>query len=171
VTLSYAQGTATTPLRGQTIGEALRACVAVHGDRDAVISCQEGVRLTYRELAARVERVALALLADGVAQGDRVGIWAPNCVEWVVIQYATARVGAILVNVNPSYRQHELDFVLRQSGQSLLLYAPGFKGVAYRPLVEASDSGPSSWAGRTGTRSWRGPTVSMQRRWRSARPG
>ena len=140
MTLSYAQGTATIPLRGQTIGEALRACVAVHGDRDAVISCQEGVRLTYRELAARVERVALALLADGVAQGDRVGIWAPNCVEWVVIQYATARVGAILVNVNPSYRQHELDFVLRQSGQSLLLYAPGFKGVAYRPLVEASDA-------------------------------
>ena len=140
MTLSYAHGPATVPLRGQTIGEALAACVEAYGDRDAVVSCHEGIRLTYRELADRVERVALALLTDGVERGDRVGIWAPNCAEWIVIQYATARVGAILVNVNPSYRQHELDFVLGQSGQSLLLYAPGFKGVAYRPLVEAADA-------------------------------
>jgi fatty-acyl-CoA synthase len=140
VTLSYAHGVGTLPLRGQTIGEALAACVEEHGERDAVVSCHEDIRLSYRGLADRVERVALALLADGVQRGDRVGIWAPNCAEWLVIQYATARVGAILVNVNPSYRQHELDFVLRQSGQSLLLYAPGFKGVAYRPLVEAADA-------------------------------
>jgi fatty-acyl-CoA synthase len=138
MTLSYAQGPATFPLRGQTIGEALAACVEAHGDRDAVVSRHEGIRLTYRQLADRVERVALALLRDGVERGDRVGIWAPNCADWVVVQYATARVGAILVNVNPSYRQHELDFVLGQSGQSLLLYAAGFRGVAYRPLVEAS---------------------------------
>ncbi|MEA2479351.1 MAG: fatty-acyl-CoA synthase, partial [Thermoleophilaceae bacterium] len=90
--LSYASGAATLPLRGQTIGEALAACVAEHGDRDAVVSCHEGIRLTYGDLADRVERVAQALLAAGVAQGDRVGIWAPNCAEWVVIQYATARV-------------------------------------------------------------------------------
>ncbi len=139
-TLSYAHGPATIPLRGQTIGEALAACVEAHGDRDAVVSCHEGIRLSYRQLADRAERVALALLATGVERGDRVGIWAPNCTDWVVVQYATARVGAILVNVNPSYRQHELDFVLGQSGQSLLLYAPGFKGVAYRPLVEAADA-------------------------------
>jgi fatty-acyl-CoA synthase len=154
MTLSYASGPATLPLRGQTIGEALAACVTEHGDRDAVASCHEGIRLTYRQLADRVERVALALLADGVAQGDRVGIWAPNCAEWVVIQYATARVGAILVNVNPSYRQHELDFVLGQSGQSLLLYASGFKGVAYRPLVEATDAPGLRAAIELGTPDW-----------------
>src|SRR4051794_14372218 len=140
MTLSYANGPSTLPLRGETVGQALAGCVAGHGDREAVVSCHEGIRLTYRDLAERVELVARALLAAGVEHGDRVGIWAPNCAEWVVIQYATARVGAILVNVNPSYRQHELDFVLGQSGQSLLLYAPGFKGVAYRPMVEAADA-------------------------------
>ncbi len=139
-TLSYAHGPATTPLRGQTIGEALAATVAEYGDREAVVSCHERIRLTYGTFADRIEHVALALLAADVNRGDRVGIWAPNCVDWLVVQYATARVGAILVNVNPSYRQHELDFVLGQSGQSLLLYAPGFKGVAYRPLVEAADA-------------------------------
>jgi fatty-acyl-CoA synthase len=152
--LSYASGAATLPLRGQTIGEALAACVAEHGDRDAVVSCHEGIRLTYGDLADRVERVAQALLAAGVAQGDRVGIWAPNCAEWVVIQYATARVGAILVNVNPSYRQHELDFVLGQSGQSLLLYARGFKGVAYRPLVAAATAPSLRAAIELGSPDW-----------------
>jgi fatty-acyl-CoA synthase len=140
MTLSYANGPSTLPLRGETIGDALRGCVEAHGGGEALVSCHEGIRLTYAQLAERVELVARALLAAGVQRGDRVGIWAPNCAEWVVIQYATARAGAILVNVNPSYRQHELDFVLRQSGQSLLLYAPGFKGVAYRPMVEASDA-------------------------------
>jgi fatty-acyl-CoA synthase len=140
MTLSYANGPSTLPLRGETIGQALRGCVEAHGDREALVSCHEGIRLTYGQLAERVELVARALLAAGIERGDRVGIWAPNCAEWVVIQYATARVGAILVNVNPSYRQHELDFALRQSGQSLLLYAPGFRGVAYRPLVEAADA-------------------------------
>src|SRR4051812_12650828 len=140
MTLSYANGPSTLPLRGETIGQALAGCVTAHGDREAVVSCHEGIRLTYRELAERVELVARALLATGVARGDRVGIWAPNCAEWIVIQYATARIGAILVNVNPSYRQHELDFALQQSGQSLLLYAAGFKGAAYRPMVEAADA-------------------------------
>src|SRR3954447_14861048 len=138
MTLSYANGPSTLPLRGETIGQALAGCVSAHGDREAVVSCHEGIRLTYRQLAERVEVVARALLAAGVERGDRVGIWAPNCAEWIVIQYATARVGAILVNVNPSYRQHELDFALQKSGQSLLLYAAGFKGAAYRPMVEAA---------------------------------
>ncbi len=154
MTLSYANGPAALPLLGQTIGEALAACVAAHGERDAVVSCHEGVRLSYAALADRVERAALALLADGVEQGDRVGIWAPNCAEWIVLQYATARVGAILVNVNPSYRQHELDFVLRQSGQSLLFYAPGFKGVPYRPLVEAADAPGLRAAIELGSSDW-----------------
>jgi fatty-acyl-CoA synthase len=139
-TLSYANGTSTRPLLGQTIGGALADAVARYGDREAVVDLQQGVRLTYRELEAEVERAARALLASGVARGDRVGIWSPNRVEWMIVQYATARVGAILVNVNPSYRQHELAYALGQSGVSLLVYAPGFKGVAYRPMVEAAEA-------------------------------
>ena len=135
---SYAHGTAAAPLRGETIGAALAGAVTRHGERDAVISCHQGIRLTYDELGAAVERCARALLAAGVERGDRVGIWAPNCAEWVVVQYATARVGAILVNVNPSYRQHELDFVLTQAGVSVLIYASGYRGAAYGPLVEAA---------------------------------
>jgi fatty-acyl-CoA synthase len=154
MTLSYANGPSTLPLRGETIGEVLAACVAEHGERDAVVSCHEGIRLTYRQLQERVELVARALLAAGVERGDRVGIWAPNCAEWVVIQYATARAGAILVNVNPSYRQHELDFALRQSGQSLLLFAAGFRGVAYRPLVEAADAPDLRRAIELGSADW-----------------
>jgi fatty-acyl-CoA synthase len=139
-TLSYANGTSSRSLLGQTIGGALADAVARHGDREAVVDVQQGVRLTYRDLEAEVERAARALLASGVARGDRVGIWSPNRLEWMIVQYATARVGAILVNVNPSYRQHELSYALGQSGVSLLVYAPGFKGVAYRPLVEAAEA-------------------------------
>ncbi len=135
---SYVCGAGGPALLGLTIPEALAAAVTAHGDREAVVSCAQGVRLTYRELAAEVELAARALLAAGVAHGDRVGIWAPNRVEWIVVQYATARIGAILVNINPSYRQHELDFALDQSGVSLLVYAEGFKGVEYRPMVEAT---------------------------------
>ena len=138
--VSYEHGTAASSLRGETIGAALAAAIARHGERDAVVSCHQGVRLTYHDLGAVVERCALALLGAGVEFGDRVGIWAPNCLEWMVVQYATARVGAILVNVNPSYRQHELDFVLKQAGVSLLVYASGYRGTSYRPLVEAADA-------------------------------
>jgi fatty-acyl-CoA synthase len=132
---SYEHGTAATPLRGETIGAALAAAIERHGERDAVISCRQGVRLTYRDLGAAVEQCALALLGAGVELGDRVGIWAPNCFEWVVVQYATARIGAILVNINPSYRQHELDYVLEQAGVSLLVHASGYRGADYRQLV------------------------------------
>ena len=131
-------GTADVPLLEGTIGMALAATVRAHPDRDAVVSRHEGIRWTYADLDQAVERAANALLASGVAIGDRVGIWAPNCADWIVLQYATARVGAILVNVNPSYRQHELDFVLDQSGISTLVYAHGFKGVEYGPMVDAA---------------------------------
>jgi fatty-acyl-CoA synthase len=140
MTPSYSCGAGGPALLGTTIGEALASTVSQHGERDALVSCRQQIRWTYRELAAEVERAARAFLAAGVEHGDRVGIWAPNCAEWIVVQYATARIGAILVNVNPSYRQHELDFVLEQSGVSVLVYAEGFKGVPYAPMVAAANA-------------------------------
>ena len=103
---SYASGTSTTPLLGDTIGANLDRTVARFGDRDALVEHASGRRWTYRELAAEVDSVALGLLDLGVGQGDRVGIWAPNCAEWTFVQYATAKLGAILVNINPAYRSH-----------------------------------------------------------------
>ena len=94
------------------------AVVAAHGEREALVSRHQGIRWTYAALDAQVERCARGLLALGVDRGDRVGIWSPNNAEWVVVQFATARVGAILVNINPSYRAHELEYALRQSGCS-----------------------------------------------------
>ena len=135
---SYARGPSTEPLLEQTIGEALAATAARHGERDALVSCRQGVRLTYRELAAEVERCARALIAIGVERGDRVGCWSPNVAEWIVVQYATARIGAILVNVNPSYRRHELEYTLAHSGCSVLIHAASFKGVGYRSMIEES---------------------------------
>jgi fatty-acyl-CoA synthase len=133
--VSYAHGVSDVPLRGETIGEAWSTVVAEHGGRDALVSRHQGVRWSYAELDAQVERCARALLAAGVAKGDRVGIWSPNNAEWVVLQFATARTGAILVNVNPSYRLHELEYALRQSGCSLLVHATGFRDADYRELL------------------------------------
>jgi fatty-acyl-CoA synthase len=138
--LSYARGAADVALLDQTVGEAFAACVGTHGARDAVISCEQGVRLTYQAFDERVSQCARALLGVGVAVGDRVGVFAPNCVEWMIVQYAAARTGAILVNVNPSYRAHELEFALRQSGVATLFHAPSFKDVAYRPLIDQARS-------------------------------
>ena len=90
--------------------------MARFGDREALVDVPTGRRWTYLELEAEVDRVALGLLDLGVEKGDRVGIWSPNCAEWVFVQYATARIGAILVNINPAYRTHELQYVLRQAG-------------------------------------------------------
>jgi fatty-acyl-CoA synthase len=114
--------------------------VAAHGERDALVSCQQGIRWTYAEFDARVERCARALMAEGVAKGDRVGIWSPNNAEWVIVQFATARIGAILVNLNPSYRAHELEYALRQSGCSFLVNALGFKDADYVELLAAVDA-------------------------------
>ena len=115
---SYSHGVSETPLLGETIGDNLRRTVERFGDREALVSRHQGVRLSYAELDAEVDRVALALLAAGIGKGDRVGIWAPNCAEWVFVQYATARIGAILVNVNPAYRTHELEFALEAVGRA-----------------------------------------------------
>ena len=133
---SYAHGGEPAPLLELTIGEALAATAARHGERDALVSCRQGVRLTYRELAAEVERCSRALLALGVARGDRVGCWSPNVAEWIIVQYATARIGAILVNVNPSYRRSELEYALAHSGCSVLIHAESFKGIGYRSMLD-----------------------------------
>jgi fatty-acyl-CoA synthase len=133
---SYASGTSSAALLGQTIGANLDATIARHPARDALVDCPTGRRWSYAELGAAVDELARALMAAGVAKGDRVGIWAPNCPEWVLVQYATAKIGAIMVNINPAYRRHELAFVLNQSGVSVLVSYPRYKSSDYRELVD-----------------------------------
>jgi fatty-acyl-CoA synthase len=138
---SYASGTSDTPLLGETIDANLRRAVAAFGDREALVDIASGVRLTYRELDGRVDELARALVGLGVDRGDRVGIWAPNCAQWFLVQYATARIGAVLVNVNPAYRTHELEFVLRQAGVAVLISALAFKTSDYRGAIELVQPG------------------------------
>ncbi|WP_216217650.1 AMP-binding protein [Amycolatopsis aidingensis] len=133
---SYVSGTAEVPLLGDTIGDNLDRTVAAHPDRDALVDRAAGLRWTYRELAAEVDALALGLLDLGVRKGDRVGIWSPNRAEWTFLQYATAKIGAILVNINPAYRAHELEFVLNQAGVSLLVAAESFKTSDYAGMIE-----------------------------------
>jgi fatty-acyl-CoA synthase len=133
--LSYSHGTSPIPLLGETIGENLRRVAAEHPDSEAVVDVPTGGRWTYAQFDADCDAVALSLLEIGIAARDRVGIWAPNCPEWAVLQYATARMGAILVNINPAYRSHELGFVLRQSGVRLLISSESFHGSDYRALI------------------------------------
>jgi fatty-acyl-CoA synthase len=133
---AYSHGTFDTPLLGDTIGAHFERTAARFADRDALISRQQGLRLTYADLDAAVDAVAAALLRAGVEAGDRVGLWAPNCAEWILVQYATAKVGAILVNVNPAYRAHELEYVLRQSGARLLFSASAFKTSDYAAMID-----------------------------------
>jgi fatty-acyl-CoA synthase len=133
---SYSSAVSDTPLLGHTIGADLRRTVARHGDREALVDVPTHRRWTYNELDVEVDELALGLLELGIAKGDRVGIWAPNCAEWVLLQYATAKVGAILVNVNPAYRSHELAYVVNQSGMRLLVSAVGHKASDYRAMVD-----------------------------------
>jgi fatty-acyl-CoA synthase len=122
-------------LLGQTIGDNLRQTVERHGEREALIVRSQNYRATYRQLWDAVTAAARALMAHGVEPGDRVGVWSPNRFEWVIVQYATARIGAILVNINPAYLANELEYALQQSGVSVLLYARGFKQTQYPPLL------------------------------------
>ncbi|HST99189.1 MAG TPA: AMP-binding protein [Geodermatophilus sp.] len=133
---SYSSGISTVPLLGDTIGADLDRTAARVGDHEALVECATGRRFSYPEFVAEVDAVALGLDARGVVKGDRVGIWAPNCAEWAFVQYATAKLGAILVNINPAYRTHELAYVLEQAGISLLVSAPAFKTSNYRAMVE-----------------------------------
>jgi fatty-acyl-CoA synthase len=135
-TLSHAVGETEPPLLEETIPDNLDATVARFGDRDALVDVAQGIRWTYAEFGAEVDRLARALLAAGVAKGDRVGIWAPNCAQWTVVQYATAKIGSILVNINPSYRTHELEFVLNQAGISHLFLAESFRSSDYVAMLE-----------------------------------
>jgi fatty-acyl-CoA synthase len=123
VELSYASGTSDVALLGETIGANFERTVARLGGNEALVDCPSRRRWTYRQLDADVNLVARALLARGIEKGDRVGIWSTNSAEWVIIQYATAKIGAILVNVNPAYRAHELTYVINQSGVALLVTA------------------------------------------------
>ncbi|WP_409238490.1 AMP-binding protein [Streptomyces sp. PA5.6] len=134
--LSYAHGTSGTPLLGDTIGQNLDRAVAAWPDRDALVDVAAGTRWTYAEFGVAVRQLARAFLGAGVAKGDRVGIWAVNCAEWVLVQYATARIGAIMVNINPAYRAHELEYVLNQSGVSVLVATQTHKSSDYRALVD-----------------------------------
>jgi fatty-acyl-CoA synthase len=133
---SYTSAVSGTPLLGDTIGENFDATVARFGDREALVDIPAGRRWTYAELQADVDALALGLLAAGIAVGDRVGIWAPNCAEWTITQYATAKIGAILVNINPAYRTSELEFVLNQSGTRLLVAAQKLKTSDYAAMIE-----------------------------------
>ena len=137
--LSYSSGESATPLLGDTIGGNFDATVRAFGDREALVDRRPGSgsarRWTYTELAADVDALALGLLEMGIAKGDRVGIWAPNCAEWILTQYATAKIGAILVNINPAYRTRELEFVLNQSGSTLLVAAEKLKTSDYAGMI------------------------------------
>lgn len=133
---SYAVGETDPALLEGTIGANFEATVAKHGDREALVEFATGRRWTYAELDRDVDALGLGLIRAGITKGDRVGIWAPNCAEWTITQYAAAKIGAILVNVNPAYRTHELAYALRQSGVKLLVSAPEFKGSDYRAMVE-----------------------------------
>src|SRR3954468_14671398 len=132
---SYEHGTSLTPLIGDPIGTILQRTAAAFAEREAVVSRTESIRPTYAELAEQVELLARGLLDLGLRRGDRVGIWSPNNVAWLLLQYATAELGVLLVNINPAYRAHELSFVLRQSGCRVLVAAPSFKTSDYRAMV------------------------------------
>jgi fatty-acyl-CoA synthase len=136
--LSYSSGESATPLLGDTIGGNFDVTVRRFADREALVDRGDpkAVRQwTYAELAADVDALALGLLEMGIAKGDRVGIWAPNCAEWILTQYATAKLGAILVNINPAYRTRELEFVLNQSGTTLLISAERLKTSDYAGMI------------------------------------
>jgi fatty-acyl-CoA synthase len=159
-TPSYAHGGSTKPLVGKTIGAMLDEIVAEFGGNEALVSVFEKRRLTYAQFAAEVDRCARAFIAAGVAKGDRVGIWSTNCVAWVVVQFATAKIGAVLVNINPAYRLSELEFALNQSMTQCLVIGEGFKDACYADMVAkirgklshlrrvtslAPDAGESGW--------------------------
>src|SRR5260370_15596274 len=129
-------GASASSLLGETIGANLRRIAAAHPQAEVLVDAPTGRRWTYAAFDAETDTLARGLIASGLRVGDRVGIWAPNCAEWVLLQYATAKAGVILVNINPAYRSHELGYVLRQSGVRLLVSAESFKTSNYRAMVE-----------------------------------
>ena len=146
---SYASGTGSTPLLGCTIGDALDTTARAYSNSPALVSRHQNQRLTFAELSAAVERFALGLMHLAVQKGDRVGIWATNCSEWVIVQFATAKIGAILVNVNPAYRAYELKFALEQSGCQTLIMVPNFKNADFVSIF--FETCPQAKAAKAGT--------------------
>jgi len=134
---SHTRGHQDVPLLTTTLGQAFEATVASHADGEALVVRHQGLRYTWRQLAEQVDMQARALMALGVGLGDRVGIWSPNCAEWCILQIASAKVGAILVTLNPAYRVAELEYVLRQSGCRWLVCAGTFKTSDYHAMVQA----------------------------------
>ncbi len=146
---SYVSGASAAPLLGITIGDMFDSIVARYGDREALVVCHQDLRYTYRALQAAVDRCARALLELGVEKGERVGIWAPNCAEWAITQFATSKIGAILVNINPSYRVHEVQYALQQSGCAYLVIAPQFRTSDYTAMLyELAPELPDAIPGR-----------------------
>jgi fatty-acyl-CoA synthase len=133
---SYDSGTSDRPLLGDTIGAVLDRVADAQPDAEAMVDVPTGRRWTYGQLRDAADDVALGLLAAGLGRGDRVGIWAPNQAEWTLVQFGTAKIGAILVNINPAYRSHELQYVLRQAGTTLLVAAASFKDADYAAMIE-----------------------------------
>ena len=134
--LSYSHGASPDPLLGETIGDNLRRIAGAHPGREVLVDVPTGRRWTYAQFDADTDALARGLIARGIEAGDRVGIWSPNCAEWVLLQYATAKAGVVLVNINPAYRSHELAYVLRQSGVRMLVSAESFKTSNYRAMIE-----------------------------------
>ncbi|MBR9870721.1 MAG: AMP-binding protein [Gammaproteobacteria bacterium] len=132
---SYTSGIADKPLLGMTIGDMLDRTAQQYPDNDALVCLHQDIRWTYKTFVEKVNEAARAFLAVGVKKGDRVGIWSPNRYEWTVTQFATAKVGAILVNINPSYGVHELQYALNLAGISVLVTADSFKASNYREML------------------------------------
>ncbi|HET9421052.1 MAG TPA: AMP-binding protein [Nocardioides sp.] len=152
---SYAAGETTPALLEETIGADFERTVAAHPDREALVEVASGRRWTWAELDRDVDALAVGLVRAGIGRGDRVGIWSPNCAEWTLTQFATARIGAVLVNINPAYRTHELEYALNQSGTRLLISATEFKTSDYRAMVdEVIDRTPVEKVLFLGTPEW-----------------
>src|ERR1700704_2667161 len=134
---SFVHGLDTAPLRFETIGQALDASVVKWGSNDALVVRQQNIRWTYTEFKQRVDALAAGLLALGLSAGERVGIWAPNCCEWTLTQFASAKAGLILVNLNPAYRASELEFSLNKVGCRALVLAERFKGTAFIDVLRS----------------------------------
>ncbi|RLZ06509.1 AMP-binding protein [Faecalibacter macacae] len=134
--LSYASGPSKYPLLGETIGENLRNAVAKHPQQEALVCIHQNYRATYTEFYSQTEEIAKALIGLGITKGDRVGIWSPNRAEWTLIQFATARIGVILVNLNPAYRENELEYVLNQSGIKAVFASKKFKTSHYKEMLQ-----------------------------------
>ena len=137
---SYARGEDLPPLLDQTVFDNFAVTAGRFGDNLAIADAAAGRTWSYREMLRDVRALAAGLRRAGVRRGDRIGVWSPNCAEWVLAQYATAAIGAILVNINPSYRQNEVDFALRHVGISLVLVSPPFKDSDYPCLLYTSDA-------------------------------